>query len=87
MKMMKFRIEIEPLADHFVVAAKDWKTGELKETFTLNESGVDMLRLFCQGKDVDSISHEMSEMYDAPMEVISKDVRTFADRLVKKGFM
>ena len=85
--MMRFKIEIEPLADHFVVAAKDWETGELKDAFTLNERGDDMLKLFCQGKDVDSISHEMSEMYDAPLEVISKDVRTFADRLLKKGLM
>ena len=48
---MKQIIKIAPLADYFVVAIKDKSTGELKETFTLNESAADMLRLICEGKD------------------------------------
>ena len=53
---MKYKIEIAPLADYYVIAAKDKETDKLIDTFTLNESGVDMLRLFCQEKDVRAIA-------------------------------
>ena len=49
---MKNKIEIAPLLDYYVIAAKDKETGKLVETFALNESGTDMLKLFCQNKDV-----------------------------------
>lgn len=84
---MKYKIEIAPLADHYVVAAKDWETGEVKETLSLNESGVDMLRLFSQGKHVETVAQEMADMYDAPLELVKKDVEAFADRLKMKHFM
>ena len=70
---MKYRIEIEPLADHYVVAAKDWTTGVVKETFSLNESGVDMLRLFCEG--------------DNPLQLVSRDVLAFYDKLRQKDLI
>lgn len=84
---MKYKIEIAPLADYYVIAAKDKETDKLIDTFTLNESGVDMLRLFCQEKDVRAIAQEIADIYEAPLEQISKDVALFAKSLHKKGLI
>ncbi len=85
--MMNYRIEILPLSNYFVVAVKDKETAELKETFTLNESGADMLRLFCQNKDIVAVANEMSDIYGMPLDVITKDEEKFAEILMKKGPM
>lgn len=84
---MKKKIEILPLADYFVVAVKDKETSELKESFTLNESGADMLRLFCEDKDIAEVAKEMAEMYEAPIDIVTKDVKRFANSLRKKGLL
>lgn len=84
---MKYKIDIAPLADYFVVAVKDKNTLELKETFTLNESGADMLKLFCQNKDVAEVAKEMATIYEAPIDFVTKDVKRFADSLKKKGLL
>ena len=84
---MKNKIEIVPLLDYYVIAVKDKETGELVETFTLNESGTDMLRLFYQGKDVTAVAQEIAEMYEAHVEIVTKDVSAFAEKLQKKGLI
>lgn len=84
---MNYKIEILPLADYFVVAVKDKETAELKETFTLNESAADMLRLFCQNKDVATVARELSDIYDTPLDIITRHVEKFAESLMKKGLM
>lgn len=84
---MKYKIEMAPLADYYVVAVKDKDTSELKESFTLNESGADMLRLFCQDKEVSEIAKEIAEIYEAPLDLVTKDVERFADNLRKKGIL
>lgn len=81
---MKHKIEIAPLLDYYVIAVKDKETDNLVETFTLNESGTDMLRLFCQDKDVTAVAQKMAEMYEAPLELVTKDVSAFAEKLQKK---
>lgn len=84
---MNYIIEILPLADYFVVAVKDKETAELKDTFTLNESAADMLRLFNQNKDEATVANEMLNIYDIPYDVITKHVEKFAEKLIKKGLM
>ena len=84
---MKNNIEIAPLLDYYVIAVTDKKTGELVETFTLNETATDMLRLFCQDKDVATVAEEIAEMYGAPLELVTKDVSAFADNLQEKGLI
>ena len=83
---MKYRIETAPLIDYYVIVVKDMETGELIEAFTLNESGKDILSLFCQGMDANAVAKKLSEMYDVPIEQVSKDVVEFAKRLNKKVF-
>ena len=84
---MKYKIEIAPLLDYFVIAAKDKKTGELVEAFTINESGKDMLELFCQEKDTITITQEIADKYEAPLEQVSIDVAAFTKRLTQKGLL
>lgn len=84
---MKYKIEMAPLTDYYVVAVKDKKTSDLKESFTLNESGADMLRLFCEDKDISEVAKEMAEMYEAPIDIVTKDVERFANSLRKKGLL
>lgn len=85
--MMKYKIEIAPLADYYVVAVKDKDSDELKETFTINESGIDMLKLFCEGKDTENVAKEMANLYEAPLQLVAADVRAFAEKLRKKGII
>ena len=84
---MKHKIEIAPLLNYYVIAVKDKETGDLVETFTLNESGTDMLRLVCQDKDAATVAQKMAEMYEAPLELVTKDVSAFAEKLQKKGLI
>ena len=84
---MNYNIDIAPLSDYFVVIVKDKKTDELKETFTLNESGADMLRLFCEGKNYETVTKKIAEMYDAPLNLVSKDVLIFIEKLSKKDIL
>lgn len=84
---MKHKIEIAPLADYYVIAAKNQETGELIEAFTLNESATDMLRLFCEGKSTTAVAKDIAEMYEIPEELALKDVSAFAEKLRKKGLI
>lgn len=78
---MKYKIDIAPLADYYVVVVKDKETDELKDTFTLNESAADMMRFFCQGMDAKRVSEEMARLYEAPIEIITKDVNAFFEKM------
>lgn len=84
---MNYKIEIAPLSDYYVVIVKDKKTDELKDTFTLNESGADMLQLFCKNKNSKAVSEEIAEMYEAPLDLVMKDVLILKDKLSKKGLI
>jgi hypothetical protein len=84
---MKQIVEIAPLADYFVVAVKDKSTGALIESFTLNESAKDMLKLFCKGKSPETVAMEIADMYDAPIDLITKDVKKLTDKLRQKGII
>lgn len=85
--MMRQIVEIAPLADYFVVAVKDKTTGALIDSFTLNESAADILKLFCEGKNPETIIIEIAEMYDAPKDRITNDVKKIMDKLRQKGII
>lgn len=84
---MRYKIEIAPLADHFVVVASDRETERLKEAFRLNESAADMLKLFCEGLDVEAVAQRVAEMYHAPLHIVLNDTKALADKLKEKGLM
>ena len=84
---MKYKIEIAPLLDYYVIAAKDKETDELVETFTLNESGTDMLKLLCEGKNEMEVAIEIANIYQVPLEHVFKDVIVFIKKLKKKDLL
>lgn len=81
------KIDILPLADYYVVVAKNKESGKIKESFTLNETGADMLKLFMEGKDITAVAQAIAEMYDAPIEVVTDDITAFAETLREKGLI
>lgn len=85
--MMKYKVEIAPLVDYYVIATKDKETGTLVEIFTLNESGTDMLKLFCQERDISTVAKKIAEIYEVPIEQVIKDVTSFANNLKQKGLL
>lgn len=82
---MKQIIEMAPLADYYVVAVKDKQTGALEESFTLNESAADILRLICEGYDTETIAQEIANKYETSIELITSDVSRLLDRFRQKG--
>ncbi len=84
---MKYKIEFAPLSDYYVIAVKDKTTDELKEAFTLNEIAADILRLFYKGKNPKIIAAEIAKKYDAPLEIVTKDVAKFEDQIRQKGMI
>ena len=84
---MKKKIEILPLSDYYVVVVKDKDTSELLETFTLNDSGADMLKLFCRGKNEDEVAEEIATLYEISTDVIKPDIYKFANNLRNKGII
>ena len=81
------KIDILPLADSYVVVARNKKNENIKESFTLNDTGADMLKLFMEGKDISAVAQAISEMYDARIEVVTDDVTAFAETLREKGLI
>ena len=84
---MKYTIEIAPLLDYYVVAVKNKVTGELKEVFTLNESGAEMLKLLSEGNDYKAVASMLTEIYDVPSELVINDILTILDNLYSKGII
>ena len=77
---MKYQIEMEPLAGRYIVALKDCQTGDLVKVFSVNASAAEMIRLFRDGLDVETIARVIAEKYGAPLV----HVRADAEALLKK---
>lgn len=84
---MKHNINILPLADHYVVVAKDKTTGETKEVFNINESGAEMLSLFKEGYDAESVADILAGRYGIDVTIVINDVRAFAENLTLRGLL
>lgn len=84
---MNYKIDLAPLADYFVVAVKDKNTDDLKDVFTLNKSGIDMLKLLYEGEDIKSVAKKLADIYETSLDVVTVDVIAFANKLRKKGII
>lgn len=84
---MNYIIETAPLTDYYVVAVKEKDTNNLKEVFTLNESGVDMLKLFCEGEDIECVAKKVADIYETSLDLVTADVIALANKLRKKGII
>ncbi len=80
-------IELAPLSDYFVVVIKDKITGELQGSFTLNESAAEILKLLIEGKNLATIAQKLADMYEVPVEIITKDINKLTTILKEKGLV
>ena len=78
---MKYRIDIEPLAGCYVVALKDQVTGDPVKVFTVNASAYEMLHLYKEGVDVETIARTMSEKYCVPANCVRDDIEALIAKL------
>lgn len=74
---MKHDIQILPLADHYVVVAKERETHLTKNVFTLNASAAEMLTLFIEGHDAEAVARIIAERYGADLATVTNDVKSF----------
>ena len=72
---------MQPLAGRFVVAFKDPETGCLAKAVALNSSAAEMLRLYLDGHDVDSLARILSERYDVEAGQIAADASALFKKL------
>lgn len=79
---MKYQIEMEPLAGRYVVALKDSQTGNPVKVFTVNASAAEMIRLYRDGLDVESIARVISEKYGVPFVPVRADVEALLKKMV-----
>ena len=73
--MLKYSIEMAPLGERYVVAAKDPETAAY------------MLKLFSEGLDAESVTNRLATEYGAPHELVKRDVAAFWEDLVLKGIV
>ena len=74
---MKYKVEIEELADHYVVALKDKDTLKVKKAMTLNRLGADILRAFVDGQPQEQLVSRLAERYDATIAEMEEQVSAF----------
>ena len=79
---MKYRIEIAPLAGRYVVALKDPETGDLVKALAVNASAAEILRLYRDGADVDTIAQTLSDKYGVPADRVRADAEVLLAKLV-----
>lgn len=83
--MLKYTIEIAPLGSRYVVAAKDPDKGTVEQVFTLNETAANMLRLFSEGLDAEAVAERIARDYEAPVDIVRRDVDAFWKVIESKG--
>ena len=81
MLKMKYKIEIQPLAGRYVVALKDPVTGNLEKALSVNGSAAEIIRLFSNGMDINTIAKTLSAEYGVPAERVFADARTVIGHL------
>ncbi len=83
--MLKYIIETAPLGTRYVVAAKDPENGKLFQVFTLNRTAAHMLELFSKGLPAEEVSERIAREFNAPLDLVKRDVTAFWEDIVRKG--
>lgn len=79
--IMKYKVEIAPLGNHYVVAYKDPLTLKVKKAMTLNRLGADILKAFIDGVPRNELASILSQRYNATVEEMTDQVATFYSEL------
>ena len=82
---LKYDIAIQEVADKFVAVAKNGKTEEVEKVFTLNETGVIILRALTDGADTSAIVSQLLTEYDVTPQEAETEVNAFIDMLKENG--
>ena len=82
---LKYDIAIQEVADKFVAVAKNSETEEVEKVFTLNETGVVILRALTDGADTSAIVSQLLTEYDVTPQEAETEVNAFIDMLKENG--
>ena len=82
---LKYDIAIQEVADKFVAVAKTGETEEVEKVFTLNETGVIILRALTDGADTPAIVTQLLAEYDVTPQEAETEVNAFIDMLKENG--
>ena len=82
---LKYDIAIQEVADKFVAVAKNSETEEVEKVFTLNETGVIILRALMDGADTPAIVSQLLAEYDVTPQEAEAEVNAFIDMLKENG--
>lgn len=82
---LKYEIAIQEVADKFVAVAKNGETEEVEKVFTLNETGVIILRALMDGADTPAIVSQLLAEYDVSPQEAEAEVNAFIDMLKENG--
>lgn len=82
---LKYDIAIQEVADKFVAVAKNGETEEVEKVFTLNETGVIILRALMEGADTPAIVNQLLTEYDVTPQEAETEVNNFIDMLKENG--
>ena len=78
---LKYDIDIQEVADKFVAVARNDETKEVEKVFTLNETGVIILRALIDGADTPAIVSQLLVEYDVTPQEAESEVNAFIDML------
>ena len=82
---LKYDIAIQEVADKFVAVARNDETEDVEKVFTLNETGVIILRALIDGADTTAIVGQLLAEYDVTQQEAEAEVNAFIDMLKEKG--
>ena len=82
---LKYDIAIQEVADKFVGVAKNGEAEEVEKVFTLNETGVIILRALMDGADTPAIVSQLLAEYDVSPQEAETEVNAFIDMLKENG--
>ena len=82
---LKFDIAIQEVADKFVAVAKNGETEDVEKVFTLNETGIIILRALIDGADTAAIVSQLLAEYDVTPHEAEAEVNAFIDMLKENG--
>ena len=82
---LKYDIAIQEVADKFVAVAKNGETEEVEKVFTLNETGIIILRALMDGADTPAIVSQLLTEYDVTPQEAETEVNAFIDMLKENG--
>ena len=77
----QYKYTIQEISDVYVAQAIDSKTGKVKKSFRLNETGVIILEAVQDGADIDEIARRLTDGFDVDYETAKNQASAFIAKL------